>query len=321
MDVPDATLLPYVMNLFYILTGVALLYLVFTLFLTWLVQQIPRNPVADLPRWGTVTDTVIPAIDGGYLEVWRIDPKGRSRGIVVFAHGWGRNRDRMVKRAQIFAEWGFTTVMHSARDHGSSSPKQCMNAVRFAEDIASVIHWVDEPVLLYGHSAGSAGAIIAAARHPSMVRLLFLEASYAHTREALLSLYRWFNPVFGRLFGPMIVLWMRILYRGATEAYSPARVAQRIQMPVMIIHGEKDRRFPLSFARKLKHCFPHDRVGCYFAKDAGHSDASRTKGYGPAVKSFIEAYLDPPAQDHRTTGKNTERFQPRTARPADWRAS
>jgi pimeloyl-ACP methyl ester carboxylesterase len=202
----------------------------------------------------------------------------------------------MVKRAEIFAGWGFTTVIHSARDHGRSSSKQCMNAVRFAEDIEAVMAWVNEPVLLYGHSAGSAGAIIAAARHPSMVRLLLLEAAYADTREALLSLYRWFNPVFGRLFGPMIVLWMRILYRGATDAYSPARVAQQIQMPVMLIHGEKDRRFPLSFARKLKRCFPHDRVGCYIAENAGHSDASRTKGYGPAVKSFIQTYLNHPAQ-------------------------
>jgi pimeloyl-ACP methyl ester carboxylesterase len=296
MDVPTAVLLPYVINLLAVLTGLALIYLVLTLFLTWLVQQIPRNPVTDPPDWGTVTDTVIPAKDGGRLEVWRIDPDGPSRGIVVFAHGWGRNRDRMVKRARIFARWGFTAVIHSARDHGNSSARQCMNAVRFAEDIESVMKWVNAPVLLYGHSAGSAGAIIAAARHPSMVRLLFLEASYAHTHEALLSLYRWFNPVFGRLFGPMIVLWMRILYRGATEAYSPARVARRIQMPVMLIHGEKDRRFPLSFARKLRRCFPHDRVAFYIARDAGHSDASRTKGYEPAVKLFIDAYLDHPAQ-------------------------
>lgn len=291
MEVPDAVLLPYVINLLIVLTGVALIYLVFTLFLAWLVQQIPRNPVTDPPEWGTVTDTVIPAVDGGRLEVWRIDPDGPSRGIVVFAHGWGRNRDRMVKRARIFAQWGFTTVIHSARDHGNSSSKQCMNAVRFAEDIASVMTWVNEPVLLYGHSAGSAGAIIAAARHPSMVQLLFLEASYADTHEALLSLYRWVNPVFGRLFGPMIVLWMRILYRGATEIYSPARIAPQISMPVMLIHGQKDRRFPVCFALKLKHCFVHRRVACYIAKEAGHSGASKTRGYGPAVKSFINQYL------------------------------
>ncbi|MEX1300499.1 MAG: alpha/beta fold hydrolase [Desulfotignum sp.] len=292
MEVPTAALLPYVTNLVIVLTGVAMLYLLITLFLTWLVQQIPRNPVKDPPRWGTVIDTMIPAVDGGRLEVWRIDPDGLSRGIVVFAHGWGRNRDRMMKRARIFAEWGFATVIHSARDHGGSSPKQCMNTVRFAQDIESVINWVDEPVLLYGHSAGSAGAIIAAARHPSMVRLLFLEASYAHTKAALLSLYRWFNPVFGKLFGPAIFLWMTILYRGATEAYSPARVARRIRMPVMLIHGEKDRRFSVSFAMTLKHSFVHRPVTCYIAKGAGHSGASQTPGFRPAVKSFIDTYMD-----------------------------
>jgi uncharacterized protein len=151
---------------------------------------------------------------------------------------------------------------------------------------------VNEPVLLYGHSAGSAGAIIAAARHPSMVRLLFLEAAYAHTKEALLSLYRWVHPGFGKLFGPMIIFWMNLFYKGALSDYSPARIASQIFMPVMIIHGEKDRRFPVSFALKLRHSFVHGSVGCYIAKDAGHSGASNTSGYKAAVKSFIDRYLD-----------------------------
>ena len=279
----------------YGLAGIVPAYLALTLFLTYLVQEIPRNPVKDPPDWGRVTDTRIPAVDGGSLEVWRIEPEGPSRGIVVFAHGWGRNRDRMVKRARQFAPWGFTAVIHSARDHGNSSPKKFMNAVKFAEDIEAVLDWVKAPVLLYGHSAGSAGAVIAASRNPEKVRLLFLEASYAHTKEALLSLYCWVNPFFGKLFGPMIIFWMGLFYGGALETYSPARLAQGIHIPVMMIHGEKDRRFPLSFALKLKQSFPHDRVACYFAKEAGHSDSSQTQGYPPAVKAFIDQYLDGPA--------------------------
>jgi len=293
MYVNGADLFLYIRIFIYTLTGFVLLYLLITLFLTCLVQEIPRNPVKDMPDWGNILDTFIPAIDGGSLEVWRIDPEGPSNGVVVFAHGWGRNRDRMVKRARQFFELGFTTVMHSARDHGNSSPKRFMNAVKFAEDIEAVLKWVNVPVLLYGHSAGSAGAIIAASRNPGMVRLLFLEASYARTNEALLSLYHWVNPFFGKLFGPMIIFWLGIFYRGAPEKYSPARLAQKITIPVMIIHGEKDQRFPISFALELKKYFPHDKVACYFAKEAGHSDTSLTQGYRPAVKSFIDGYLDP----------------------------
>ena len=279
------------LTLLYIFLGLVLVYLLLTLFLTYLVQQIPRNPVEDPPDWGTVVDTSIAALDGRSLEVWRIEPEAESRGIVVFAHGWGRNRDRMVGRARTFAQWGFTAVIHSARDHGNSSPKRFMNAARFAEDIEAVLKWVAKPAILYGHSAGSAGAIAAASRNPSMIRLLFLEASYAETREALLSLYCWVNPIFGRLFGPMILFWMDLFYKGALAQYNPTRLAKLINMPVMIIHGEKDRRFPLSFARRLKQSFTHDRVAFYVAPGVGHSESSQTPGYGDAVKAFIDQYF------------------------------
>ncbi|WDP93170.1 MAG: alpha/beta hydrolase [Desulfobacter sp.] len=266
------------------------IYLLLSIMFAYAVSQFPRNPVEDPPDWGKITDITIPAVDGGFIEVWRIDPPETPKGIIVFAHGWGRNRDRMVGRARIFAKWGFSTVIHSARDHGNSSPKRMMNAVRFAEDIETVINWVGEPVSLYGHSAGSAGAIMAAANHAEKIKLLFLEASYARTQKALLSLYRWANKLFGYLFGPTILFWLNIYYKGKLDHYSPARIAQNINMPVMMIHGEKDRRFPLDFAKELKNSFKHDAVSLYIAKDAGHSNSSQAPGYEAAIKLFIDQY-------------------------------
>jgi pimeloyl-ACP methyl ester carboxylesterase len=275
----------------YLFGGLVGLYLLFTLICTYFVQQLPRKPVTDQPDWGTVVDTKIPAVDGGYLEVWRIEPDRRSKGIVVFAHGWGRNRDRMVSRARIFARWGFTTVIHSARDHGGSSRRRFMNAVKFAEDIEAVLDWLDQAVILYGHSAGSAGAIIAARRRSDRIRLLFLEASYADTKEALLSLYRWINPFFGICFGPMILFWMNLFYGNKLDSVSPARLAADLKMPVMLIHGEKDKRFPLEFALKLKRSFATRMVVLYVAPGVGHSDSSQTPGYQGAVKSFLDRHF------------------------------
>ena len=114
---------------------------------------------------------------------------------------------------------------------------------------------LDEPVLLYGHSAGSGGALIAAVRNPEKIRLLFLEGVFAETREALLHLYIWASPFFGHCFGPMILFWMNLFYRGRLRRMTPCRLARGITMPVMLIHGEKDRRFPVRFAHQLKACF------------------------------------------------------------------
>lgn len=275
----------------YVIIGLIVAYLLFTLVCTYYVQQLPRNPISDPPDWGVVTDARIRAIDGGYLEIWRIEPQGPSKGLVVFAHGWGRNRDRMVARARIISRWGYTTVIHSARDHGGSSRRRFMNAFKFGEDIETVINWLNEPVILYGHSAGSAGAIIAASRVPGKIRVLFLEACYAFTEEALLSLYRWFNPLFGILVGPVILFWMNLFYGNKLDSVSPARLAPGLQLPVMLIHGANDRRFPLDFALKLKNSFAPGQAELYVAEGAGHSDSSQSPGYEAAVKSFLDRHL------------------------------
>lgn len=273
---------------FVIIFSAVAIYVILSLALTYVVHQFPRSPVNDAPDWGRVLDTKIPAQEGGFLEVWRVEPEGKPKGIVLFAHGWGRNRGRMVARARIFGTWGYTTVIHSARDHGKSSKRKFMNAVRFAEDIESVMNWIGEPVILYGHSAGSAGAIIAAHRNHGRVSLLFLEASYAYTKEALTSLYRWFNPFFGIFFAPAILFFMDIMYKSSIDSISPALLAPEIKIPVMLIHGEKDARFPLKFAEKLKESFETGRALLFTAKGADHSDSSLAPGYREAVRKFLD---------------------------------
>ncbi|MGD9411938.1 MAG: alpha/beta hydrolase, partial [Desulfobacterales bacterium] len=73
--------------IFYFTGGLIGLYLLFTLICTYFVQQLPRKPVTDPPDWGRIIDTKIPTIDGGNLEVWRIEPESPSKGVVVLAHG------------------------------------------------------------------------------------------------------------------------------------------------------------------------------------------------------------------------------------------
>ncbi len=275
---------------FYVLAALVVVYLLLTLIMTYLVQQYPRRPVVDLPNWGKVEDTVLTAVDGKRLEVWRIEPDGPSRGIIVFMHGWGRNRDRMVARARVFARWGFTAVIHSARDHGNSSPCRFMNALKFAEDIEAVMDWIGAPVLLYGHSAGAGGALIAAVRNPGRIQLLFLEGCYARTREALLSLYTWVHPVFGRGFGPAILGWMNLFYRGGLDRADPCRLAGDVDIPVMVIHGENDHRFPVAFAHRLAACFRPGQASLFIAHGAGHSNSSASPDYPAAVKDFLDRH-------------------------------
>ena len=276
------------MTILYWFCGFAATYLLASVFLTYLLHRIPRRPVREFPEWGRVTDTRIAAADNGEIEVWRIEPQGISRGIVLLAHGWGRNRDRMVLRARIFGELGFTTVIHSARDHGKSSPKAFMNAFRFAEDIEAVLQWINEPVVLYGHSIGAAGAILAADRNRDQIRLLFLEGCYARSKGALRNLYCTYNRFFGIFFGYTVVFFMDILYRFQMDGVSPVRLAPGIPVDVLIIHGEKDENFPSENAFRLRDAFPSGKAELFIAKGSDHSSSSLAPGYREAIESFVE---------------------------------
>jgi hypothetical protein len=69
----------------YFLGGLIGLYLLLSLIFTYLVQQLPRKPITDPPDWGRIIDTKIPAIDGGMLEVWRIEVwlSWRTDGVAI----------------------------------------------------------------------------------------------------------------------------------------------------------------------------------------------------------------------------------------------
>jgi len=90
----------------------------------------------------------------------------------------------------------------------------------------------------------------------------------------------------------MILFWMALFYRIDLDTLSPGRLAPLIDVPVMLVHGEKDRRFPLAFAEKLLKSFKPDQARLYIAKGAGHSDSSRAIGYEAALKQFLAQSLN-----------------------------
>jgi dipeptidyl aminopeptidase/acylaminoacyl peptidase len=123
--------------------------------------------------------------------------------------------------------------------------------------------------------------------------LLFLEACYARTREALLNLYCNFNKYLAFLFGPTVILWMDMFYGFALDRVSPVRLAPHIDIPVIIIHGKEDQNFALHHAIRLRDAFPEGRAELFVVEGGEHSTCSLMPQYPGAIKDFVDRHIPP----------------------------
>ncbi|MHA2371298.1 MAG: alpha/beta hydrolase [Candidatus Hodarchaeales archaeon] len=243
-----------VIHLILLLTVIILTYIFLGFSFRLMLAKFPRNPVDDQPDWGLVEEHRFSTVNGKTLECWVVYPDNlkekneerilRNKPAVLLIHGWGRNRGRMVSRARIYGQKGFTTILFSARDHGNSDKELTgMSIVRFSQDLEACVEWWGKPVIVVGHSIGGGAALIVTARN-SLIRAVIAEAPPMAFPQRLKNVYRpilrWLTPVFM----PGLILATLVAFRKHSKLdYSPLDASSNIKVPTFLIHGKDDSIF------------------------------------------------------------------------------
>jgi pimeloyl-ACP methyl ester carboxylesterase len=84
---------------------------------------------------------------------------------------------------------------------------------------------------------------------------------------------------------------MDLFYGFRLDEISPSKVASRIPVPVLIVHGERDRNFPLDHAWRMRDSFPAGGAELYVGRGAGHSDSTLTPQFPDAIRAFLSRRL------------------------------
>lgn len=194
---------------------------------------------------------------------------GRSRGLVVFAHELGSDRNSCLRYCGALLAAGYDVFAFDFRGHGASPPEvgyrprwlpsnreqaDMLGAIAFAKD------WLGErsrpPDLgLFGVSRGGAAAIIAAVGIEN-VRAIVTDGAFSSD----MTMEHWmrrFATIFARIrvvaqnHPPMFWRFLRwLLFRECARRfgcrYPSVRKAIRTlnHTPVLLIHGEKDSYIP-----------------------------------------------------------------------------
>lgn len=219
----------------------------------WLAVHPPRLAVPLVPRDVGLApeDVTITAEDGTRLAGWLLARPGAPA--LILLHGYPAEKADLLPLAAALHP-RFTVLLVDLRSFGASGGRVTTLGHRERRDLRRVLDFLEErghgPVGVFGFSLGGAVAILAAAEDPRIravaawspfadLRVLGREA-YAHfwvLRHPLVELMR---------------LWARIFLGADITRPSPAEAAQRLAIPVLLLHSRQDEQIPVDHAERLR---------------------------------------------------------------------
>jgi pimeloyl-ACP methyl ester carboxylesterase len=192
--------------------------------------------------------------DGVALAAWHFPAQGRPLGItVVYLHGFGDNRGSSLELAQRLVPRGFDVVAWDGRAHGESSGEACSYGFHEKRDLSLVLDQLGaRRVILIGCSLGAEVALQAAPDDPRVVGVL-ASATFASLRAVVHER----APRATRSAAVEAALAEAEREGGFDAArVSPVLAAERIRVPVLLVHGEKDPWTRAAHAERIYEALP-----------------------------------------------------------------
>ena len=253
----------------------------------WVRQErlifMPQKELGETPTDVDLAyqDLFIPAESAGEkIHAWWIPAAGAGGKTLLYLHGSALNISANVHHARRFHRLGFAVMLISYRGYGISDGSFPSERSLYADAEVAWRYLVDErqippgQVFLYGHSLGGAVAIELAVRHPEAAGVI-VESTFTSIYDMAQQ-----DPTF-RLFPINLIL---------TERFDSLSKVDRLQVPVLYLHGTADPFVPAEMSRSL-----FEKTSSFkrltLIPGGKHIDSARVGGqlYLAAVSSFVKA--------------------------------
>jgi fermentation-respiration switch protein FrsA (DUF1100 family) len=206
--------------------------------------------------------------DGEKLIAWHVPPRA-GKPVVLYFQGNAGASDLRVGRFRWLIEDGTGLIAPSYRGYGSSSGRPTeQGLIRDAEaayQFASE-RYAPSRLVLFGESLGTAVAIALAAERE--IGGLILDAPFSSAADVGAAAYP-FVPV----------RWL------IKDPFRSDRRIGRVKVPILVLHGARDRVVPLRFGERLYTLAPEPKRMVRFAQ-GGHVDLD-DHGAVEAVRRFL----------------------------------
>jgi len=218
------------------------------------------------------------------IHCWWIPANHPSDKYLIYLHGSALNIGANVSHARRFKELGFSVLLISYRGYGRSDGDFPTEDQVYADAEAAWTYLVEQrkispgDIFIYGHSLGGAVAINLAISHPE-ARGLIVEATFTSIADM------------GRRYKLYRLLPLGLITH---QRFDSIEKVNRLQVPVLYIHGTDDRTVPFEMSRQLYQRTTSSKQ-LLLISGGGHNNSASVGGdtYLQAVRDFIYATRKP----------------------------
>lgn len=167
------------------------------------------------------------------LQAWFYAPKKDNKPVVVFFHGNASRHEWGWQKLNVFAAKGYGVLLASYRGYENNPGKPSEENLYL--DARATIEWLQKKnyaYVLYGESLGTGISVKMAGEYSPLA--VILESPYSSILEVAKRTYRVFP--------------LRFLMK---DQYHSIRYINQVHVPLLILHGKKDRLIPIEMAKKL----------------------------------------------------------------------
>jgi pimeloyl-ACP methyl ester carboxylesterase len=213
------------------------------------------------------------------IHAWWIPAEYPDDRYLLYLHGSALNIAANITHARRFQRLGFSVLLVSYRGYGKSEGTFPSEATVYSDARAAWSYLTEQKgidpgsIFIYGHSLGGAVAIELATTHPEAGGLI-IEAAFTSIADMARQIPQY------RFFPLELIVHQR---------FESIKKVGRLQVPVLYLHGTKDRLVPPEMSRKLFRQTASARQ-LKFINGGGHNNSAAVGGdeYLQAVKNFID---------------------------------
>jgi pimeloyl-ACP methyl ester carboxylesterase len=186
--------------------------------------------------------------DAVNLKGWLFRAAGERRGTIVYLHGSADNRASVTGIAKRYVPRGYDVLAYDSRAHGESAGHACTYGYYEKRDLGKAIDSLGVPVVaVIGVSLGGAVAIQAAAEDARVSRVVAI-STFSDLRTVATERAPFFASA-GNIREAIAIAEKQAEF--IVDDVSPVRAADRLSIPVLLVHGADDRETPPSHSERI----------------------------------------------------------------------